>query len=205
MLFPEVNKDVDQNLKVPSEALGSNFLDALSTGTADGLKLALNVGAMLLAFMAIIFLLNNLLLGLGGAIGINDNIAEMTSGAFDGLSMQFIFGMLFAPVAWLIGIPTEEILQVGQMLGEKTILNEFVAYASLQDYIAQGAISERSALLSTYALLGFANFASIGIQIGGIGGIAPNQRKTLTSLGFKALVGGTVASLLTAAIVGMIL
>ena len=205
LLFPEVNKDVDQNLKVPSEALGSNFLDALSTGTADGLKLALNVGAMLLAFMAIIFLLNNLLLGLGGAIGINDNIAEMTSGAFDGLSMQFIFGMLFAPVAWLIGIPTEEILQVGQMLGEKTILNEFVAYASLQDYIAQGAISERSALLSTYALLGFANFASIGIQIGGIGGIAPNQRKTLTSLGFKALVGGTVASLLTAAIVGMIL
>ena len=205
LLFPEVNKDVDQNLKVPSEALGSNFLDALSTGTADGLKLALNVGAMLLAFMAIIFLLNNLLLGLGGAIGINDNIAEMTSGAFDGLSMQFLFGMLFAPVAWLIGIPTEEILQVGQMPGEKTILNEFVAYASLQDYIAQGAISERSALLSTYALLGFANFASIGIQIGGIGGIAPNQRKTLTSLGFKALVGGTVASLLTAAIVGMIL
>lgn len=205
LLFPEVNKDVDHNLKVPRESLGSNFLDALSTGTADGLKLALNVGAMLLAFMAIIFLLNDLLLALGGLLGINDNITAMTSGAFEGLSMQFLFGMLFAPVAWLIGIPTDEILLVGQMLGEKTILNEFVAYASLQDYIAQGAISERSALLSTYALLGFANFASIGIQIGGIGGIAPNQRKTLTSLGFKALVGGTVASLLTAAIVGMIL
>ncbi len=205
LLFPETRTDVDTNLEVPREALGSNFLDALSTGTAEGLKLALNVGAMLLAFMAIIYLLNDLLVGLGGLIGVNDSIAELTSGAFDELSMQFIFGILFAPIAWLIGIPGNEILQVGQMLGEKTILNEFVAYASLQDYIGQGAISERSALLSTYALLGFANFASIGIQIGGIGGIAPNQRKTLTSLGFKALVGGTVASLLTAAIVGMIL
>jgi CNT family concentrative nucleoside transporter len=205
LLFPETRTDVDTNLEVPREALGSNFLDALSTGTAEGLKLALNVGAMLLAFMAIIYLLNDLLVGLGGLLNVNSSIAELTSGAFDELSMQFIFGILFAPIAWLIGIPADEILQVGQMLGEKTILNEFVAYASLQDYIGQGAISERSALLSTYALLGFANFASIGIQIGGIGGIAPNQRKTLTSLGFKALVGGTVASLLTAAIVGMIL
>ena len=105
----------------------------------------------------------------------------------------------------MIGIPLDEILQVGSLLGEKTILNEFVAYASLTEYIAENALSERSVLLSTYALLGFANFASIGIQIGGIGGIAPGQRETLTKLGFKALIGGTVASLLTAAIVGMIL
>jgi len=205
ILFPETEENVNTNLEVPREKLGSNFLDALSTGTSDGLKLALNVGAMLLAFMAIIYLLNDLLLGLGGWLQINDDVASWTNGAFDGLSMQFLFGLLFAPVAWLIGVPWQEVLQVGQMLGEKTILNEFVAYSSLQDYIKEGVLSEKSVLLSTYALLGFANFASIGIQIGGIGGIAPNQRKTLTSLGFKALVGGTVASLLTAAIVGMIL
>ena len=160
---------------------------------------------MLLAFMAMIYLFNDLLLRFGNLVNINDSIAAATSGAFDGLSMQFIFGLIFAPIAWLIGIPLDEILQVGSLLGEKTILNEFVAYASLTEYIAENALSERSVLLSTYALLGFANFASIGIQIGGIGGIAPGQRETLTKLGFKALIGGTVASLLTAAIVGMIL
>ena len=205
ILFPETEENVNTNLEIPKEKLGSNFLDALSTGTSDGLKLALNVGAMLLAFMAIIYLLNDLLLGLGNILSINDDVAAFSNGAFEGLSMQFIFGIVFAPVAWLIGVPWNEVLQVGQMLGEKTILNEFVAYSSLQNYIAAGTLSEKSVLLSTYGLLGFANFASIGIQIGGIGGIAPNQRGTLTSLGFKALVGGTVASLLTAAIVGMIL
>ncbi len=205
ILFPETNDSINTNLEVPKEKLGSNFLDALSNGTTEGLKLALNVGAMLLAFMAVIYLLNDVLLGIGNFIGVNGSIAEITDGAFDGLSMQFIFGILFAPIAALIGIPLEEILQVGQMLGEKTILNEFVAYASLQGYIQEGLLSQRSILLSTYALLGFANFASIGIQIGGIGGIAPSQRETITKLGFKALIGGTVASLLTAAIVGMIL
>lgn len=144
-------------------------------------------------------------MGIGNLSGINASIAEWTDNAFDGLSMQLIFGVLFAPIAALIGIPFHEILQVGQLLGEKTILNEFVAYASLQGYIQDGVLSQRSVLLSTYALLGFANFASIGIQIGGIGGIAPTQRETITKLGFKALIGGTVASLLTAAIVGMIL
>lgn len=206
LLFPETEPEkINTELKIPKDSLGSNFLDALSTGTADGLKLALNVGAMLLAFMAMIYLLNDLMLSLGGLLGINDNISQMSGGAFEGLSMQFIFGFLFAPIAWLIGIPSDEILQVGQLLGEKTILNEFVAYASLTEYMANATLSDRSILLSTYALLGFANFASIGIQIGGIGSIAPGQRKTLTSLGFKALIGGTVASLLTAAIVGIIL
>jgi len=205
ILFPETEEDIDTDLKIPRETIGSNFLDALSRGTSDGLKLALNVGAMLLAFMAIIYLCNDLLLGLGRILNLNESIAAWTDGAFEGLSMQLIFGFLFAPIAGLIGIPWNEILQVGQLLGEKTILNEFVAYSSLQGYIQEGALSERSILLSTYALLGFANFASIGIQIGGIGGIAPNQRETITKLGFKALIGGTVASLLTAAIVGVIL
>ena len=206
ILFPETEPDkIQTDLNIPKERLGTNFLDALSRGTTEGLKLALNVGAMLLAFMAMIYLFNDLLLRFGNLVNINDSIAAATSGAFDGLSMQFIFGLIFAPIAWLIGIPLDEILQVGSLLGEKTILNEFVAYASLTEYIAENALSERSVLLSTYALLGFANFASIGIQIGGIGGIAPGQRETLTKLGFKALIGGTVASLLTAAIVGMIL
>lgn len=205
ILFPETNESINTNLEVPKEKLGSNFLDALSNGTTEGLKLALNVGAMLLAFMAIIYLINSILMGIGNLSGINASIAEWTNNAFDGLSMQLIFGVLFAPIAALIGIPFHEILQVGQLLGEKTILNEFVAYASLQGYIQDGVLSQRSVLLSTYALLGFANFASIGIQIGGIGGIAPTQRETITKLGFKALIGGTVASLLTAAIVGMIL
>lgn len=206
LLFPESEPDkINTDMAVPKDRLGDNFLDALSRGTTEGLKLALNVGAMLLAFMAMIYLFNDALLKLGGAIGVNEMIAEMSGQAFEGLSMQFIFGIFFAPIAWLIGIPVDEILQVGQLLGEKTILNEFVAYASLTEYMGTGLLSDRSVLLSTYALLGFANFASIGIQIGGIGAIAPGQRETLTRLGFKALIGGTVASLLTAAIVGMIL
>jgi len=206
MLFPETEPDnIQTDLDIPKERIGTNFLDALSRGTTEGLKLALNVGAMLLAFMAMIYLFNDVLLKIGEFGGLNAYIANVTDGAFEGLSMQLIFGFIFAPIAWLIGIPVNEILQVGQLLGEKTILNEFVAYASLTEYIGTGALSERSVLLATYALLGFANFASIGIQIGGIGGIAPSQRETLTSLGFKALIGGTVASLLTAAIVGMIL
>ncbi len=206
LLFPETEPDkVNRELIIPKDKLGSNFLDALSRGTTDGLKLALNVGAMLLAFMAIIYLLNDLLAILGGYLNLGETIAQMSNGVYNELSMQFIFGFLFAPIAWLIGIPISELLVVGQMLGEKTILNEFVAYASLSEYRAKEVLSERSVLLCTYALLGFANFASIGIQIGGIGGLAPGQKQTLTSLGFKALIGGTVASLLTAAIVGMIL
>ncbi len=206
ILFPESKEgQIQTDVKIPKDSLGSNFLDALSRGTTDGLKLALNVGAMLLAFMAMIYLFNDVLMKLGSVLDVNELIAEWTGGAFDGLSMQVIFGLLFAPIAWLIGIPADEIIQVGSLLGEKTILNEFVAYASLTEYISAGSLSEKSVLLSTYALLGFANFASIGIQIGGIGGIAPGQRETLTKLGFKALIGGTVASLLTAAIVGMIL
>ena len=206
IMFPETEKDpTESTMEVPRTSAGANFLDALAQGTTDGLKLAVNVGAMLLAFMALIYLFNDLALRLGEFLGINDDIAAMTDGKFDGLSLQYIFGLLFAPIAWLIGVPNHELLLVGQMLGEKTILNEFVAYSSLMEYQAAGALSERSVLICTYALLGFANFASIGIQIGGISAIAPGQRKNLTKLGIKALIGGTIASLLTAAIVCMIL
>ncbi len=205
ILIPETIKEVNSDLTISKEKIGNNLLDALSRGTTDGLKLAVNVGAMLLAFMAIIYLFNDLFMAFGELIGVNGFISDQSEGAFDGLTLQYLIGLLFAPIAWLIGIPSSEILLVGQMLGEKTILNEFVAYASLTDYKNAGMLSQRSVLLCTYALLGFANFASIGIQIGGISSIAPGQRDTIIKLGFLALVGGTVASLLTATIVGLII
>ena len=207
LMFPETieRNKIEEAHSIPKDVAGRNFLDALAQGTTDGLKLAVNVGAMLLAFMAIIFLFNNLAESLGNLLGINDNIASWTNNKYEGLSLQLIFGVVFAPLAWIIGIPGDEVMLVGQMLGEKTILNEFVAYSSLMEHIRADTLSERSILLCTYGLLGFANFASIGIQIGGISAIAPGQRATLTSLGIKALIGGTIASLLTACIVCMIL
>ena len=136
----------------------------------------------------------------------NDKIASVTDGRYTELSMQYILGNLFAPVAWIIGVPAEDIVVVGQLLGEKTILNEFYAYASLSDLKNNGAITNyRSIVIATYALCGFANFASIGIQIGGIGVLAPSQRKTLAAVGIQALIGGTVAALLTATIAGMLI
>jgi CNT family concentrative nucleoside transporter len=197
----EINKDLD----IPKSSIGDNFLDALALGTTDGVKLAVNVGAMLLAFMALIYLVNNLLGLVGNATGVNDDILALTGGKFDKLSMQFFLGYLFAPLAWIIGVANNELLYVGQLLGEKTILNEFVAYASLGEMDKAGAISHRSTILAAYALCGFANFASIGIQIGGISAIAPKTRETLTQLGFYALLGGTVATMLTASIVGSLI
>ncbi len=206
MLVPRApDEAVDQDLNVPRTAVGSNSLDALARGTTDGVKLAVNVGAMLFAFMAFIYLGNNLLDMLGGTLGINDDIERMTGGKFDKLSMQLFLGYLFAPLAWVIGIGSDEILYVGQLLGEKTILNEFVAYASLGEMSATQVLSERSVIIAAYALCGFANFASIGIQIGGISSIAPGCRQTLTELGFKSLIGGTIATLLTGCLAGALI
>jgi len=205
ILFPETEPEkIDKTLSIPRQEAGSNFLDALSRGTTEGVRLAVNVGAMLLAFMAFIFLANKFLFWFGDLTQINAFIMEQSSGAFEGLSLQYIMGYVFAPIAWLIGIETKDIVLIGQTLGEKTILNEFVAYLSLKNHIAAGLLSEKSVIIATYALCGFANFASIGIQIAGIGGLAPNQRKTLTEFGVKALIGGTVATLLTGAIAGML-
>jgi len=206
MLYPEPDpENIERNLEVPRSLAGSNILDALASGTTDGLKLAVNVGAMLLAFMAFIYLGNSVLEWIGSITGLNATITEQSGGRFHGLTLQFIFGILFSPIAWVIGVSGQDMIAIGQLLGEKTILNEFVAYTSLTDFKALGTVSERSIIIATYALCGFANFASIGIQIGGIGAIAPKQRNTLTSLGIKALIGGTVACLLTAAIAGMLL
>lgn len=205
MLFPETEHNADDKLVIPTNELGSNFLDALSTGITDGLKLAVNVGAMLFGYMALVYLANKLFLGIGDLTNLNGTIVNNFNGQFEGFTLEFIFGLLFSPIAWLIGIPANEMVAAGQMLGEKTILNEFVAYASLMDYKNSAVLSERTILIMTYALCGFANFASIGIQIGGISAIAPGQRKTLTQLGVKALIGGTVAALMTAAIAGILI
>ncbi|PRP68371.1 nucleoside transporter C-terminal domain-containing protein [Nonlabens agnitus] len=207
ILFPEENKDdINRELDISKEKIGSNVLDAISRGTTDGLKLAVNVGAMLLVFTAIMAVLNWMLGDLiGDPTGLNDKIVQWTDGRYQSFSMQYIMGNLFAPVAWLIGVPFEDIVAVGQLLGEKTILNEFFAYASLSTLKNTGVlVNYRSIVIATYALCGFANFASIGIQIGGIGVLAPSQRDVLAKFGIKALIGGTCAALLTATIAGML-
>jgi CNT family concentrative nucleoside transporter len=206
MLYPET-ETVDKKLNISKDKIGSNVLDAISRGTTEGLKLAVNVGAMLLVFTAVMAVLNWITEdGFGSLFGINEAIVQHTDGRYSGLSMQYILGNVFSPIAWIIGVPAEDITVVGQLLGEKTILNEFFAYASLSELKAAGAIvNYRSIVIATYALCGFANFASIGIQIGGIGVLAPSQRATLARFGIKALIGGTVAALLTATIAGMLI
>lgn len=213
ILFPDTRKSAnpadvkDEELKdelaVSKEKIGSNLLDAISNGTTDGLKLAVNVGAMLIAFIALIAVANGILGYIGNISNLNSSIADFTGGRFTSLSLQFILGYIFAPVAWLIGVQSQDITLFGQLLGEKTILNEFVAYMSLGQMKATGVITDpKTLLMASFALCGFANFSSIGIQIGGIGALAPNQRRNLTELGIKALIGGTIACLMTATIAG---
>lgn len=205
ILYPQT-EGIMTELKVPREKLGENFLDAISLGTTDGLKLAVNVGAMLLVFTALMYLCNYLLGTVGYWFNLNDDIARLTGNHYNSLSLQVLLGYLFAPVAWLIGVNTAEIVQVGQLLGEKTILNEFVAYVSFAEMKTAGTISSpKSILITTYSLCGFANFASIGIQIGGISQLAPNQRRNLTELGIKALIGGTIACLMCGCIAGALI
>lgn len=207
ILFPQAHsEEVSKDLTIPKEKLGDNFLDALSLGTTDGLKLAVNVGAMLIVFTAMMWVINALLGWAGDITNLNNQIATATGGRYDGLSLQMIFGYIFSPVAWLIGVAKADMIAIGQLLGEKTILNEFVAYVSLGKMKADNVITDpKSLLIATYALCGFANFASIGIQIGGISQLAPNQRKNLTELGVKALIGGTVACLMCGCIAGMLM
>ncbi|MBA2563492.1 MAG: Na+ dependent nucleoside transporter [Chitinophagaceae bacterium] len=202
IMFPQT-LEVMKELTVPKEKIGDNFLDAISLGTTDGLKLAVNVGAMLIVFTALMYLANYILGSIGGWVSINDDIARLTNGRYNSLSLQMILGYIFSPVAWLIGVKSSEMIQIGQLLGEKTILNEFVAFISFGQMKSAGTVSDpKSILIATYALCGFANFASIGIQIGGISQLAPNQRKNLTELGLKALIGGTIACLMCGCIAG---
>lgn len=201
ILIPE-EEEVNENIKVSKEKIGTNILEAIANGTSDGLRLAVNVGAMLLVFIALMALGNGILSWVGEVTQLNDVIASSTPYK-DGLSFQFILGYIGAPIAWLIGVEANDMVLVGELLGQKTILNEFIAYPRLSELKASGELSEKSVIISTYMLCGFANFASIGIQIGGIGSLIPSRKGLLSKLGMRALLGGTVASLLTAAIVGM--
>ena len=205
IMVPET-ESFDQKLEVSKEKLGSNVLEAISNGTADGLRLAVNVGVMLLVFLSIIKMMNYFIADLfGDATGLNEMVAGVTDGRYSQFNLEYIFGILFSPIAWLLGVPMDDMVVVGQMLGEKTIINEFVAYGTLGKVKEAGIITHyKSVIITTYALCGFSNFASIGIQIGGIGALAPGQKKTLAALGFKALIGGTIAAFLTAAMAGML-
>ena len=202
ILVPETEK-INEDLTISKEKIGSNALEAISNGTTDGLKLAVNVGAMLLVFIALMGLGNGILGWIGGISGLNSAIAENT--AYGALSFEFILGYACRPVVWMIGIEWADSVYVGELLGTKTVLNEFVAYPRLGEMKDAGMISQKSVIMSTYMLCGFANFASIGIQIGGIGALAPTRKGLLSKLGIRALIGGTVACLMTAVIVGMTL
>lgn len=206
ILIPET-KEINQGLEINNEDLGTNVLEAISIGTKQGISLAVNVGAMLLVFVALISMINYFLSDFfGNFTGANKLIENVTNGNYSSLSMEFLFGYLFAPLSWLIGVCHEDIILVGQLLGEKTILNEFVAYITLADLKESNMFFEqKSLIIATYILCGFANFASIGIQIGGIGAIAPTRTKDLSKLGILALVAGTAACLFTATIVGTII
>ena len=201
ILIPE-EEEIDENIKVTKDKIGANLLEAIANGTTDGLKLAVNVGAMLLVFIALMAFGNYVLGWIGHHTHLNEIIAANTPYQ-DGLSFQFILGYIGAPIVWLMGVESGDMVLVGELLGQKTVLNEFVAYPRLGELKASGKLSEKSVIIATYMLCGFANFASIGIQIGGIGSLVPSRKGLLSKLGMRALLGGTVASLLTAAIVGM--
>ena len=206
ILYPQTEK-VNTDVTVSQEKIGSNLLDAIANGTTEGLRLAVNVGAMLLVFVAVIAMLNGGLGLIGNITSLNEIIAANT--AYDKLSIEFILGYLFAPLMWLIGVPSIDMTLMGQLLGIKLAASEFIGYIQLAELkdVANGIhlTYEKSIIMATYMLCGFANFASIGIQIGGIGSLAPGQRKTLSEFGMKALIGGTIASLMSATIAGMII
>lgn len=204
IIVPETD-EINQEMKLSEEKLGSNALEAVSKGTTDGLKLAVNVAAMILVFTALISMGNYITNDIIGSLtGLNDFIINHSN--YDGLTLQFILGYTFSPIVWLMGVPWDDAVLVGQLLGEKTILNEFYAYKTLGEMkLSELFTYEKSIIMSTYILCGFANFASIGIQIGGIGALVPNRKALLSKLGLLALVAGTLASLLTSVIVGMII
>jgi len=206
ILIPETEK-VNDNFEVSKDKIGTNFLEAISNGTIEGLKLAANIGAMLLVFLAFIAMINYFLNGVGDLFQINQFISEKT--VYQKLSLELILGFLFSPLMWLIGVAKEDITIMGQLLGIKLAASEFIGYiqlSNLKDVSSEVHLNyQKSIVMATYMLCGFANFASIGIQIGGIGALEPKQKKNLSKLGFLAVLGGTIASLLSATIAGMII
>ena len=206
IIYPQTD-EIKTDVKISRDKIGSNFLSAISIGTNEGIKMAVNVGAMLLVFIALIAMLSSMIASLGDLIGLNDWIAEHT--IYKTFSIEFILGYLFAPLMWIIGVAKEDVALMGQLIGIKLAASEFVGYTQLVGLKdSSNAIHlsyQKSVIMATYMLCGFANFASIGIQVGGIGIIAPKIRKTLTELGFKAMIAGTLVSLMSATIAGIIL
>jgi len=216
ILYPQTEQ-VNTDVTVSQEKIGSNILDAIANGTTEGLKLAVNVGGMLLVFVAVIAMLNGILGFFGSFDGIEYFAWQYTSldeiiaanTLYDGLSIELILGYAFAPLMWLVGVASEDMTLMGQLLGIKLAASEFIGYIQLAELknvaSATHLTYNKSIIMATYMLCGFANFASIGIQIGGIGSLAPGQRKVLSEFGMKALIGGTIASLMSATIAGMII
>jgi len=221
IMYPETEPEkTNDNLEIPKDKIGNNLLDAISLGTTDGVKLAVNVGAMLLVFISLVALVNGALYFFADLVvldnlmvdgetikfTLNDKISQLTNGRFEGFNLEYILGLVFAPIAWLLGVDAADITLVGQLLGKKTVINEVIGYVDLQALMSNPDINlnPKSVIIATYALCGFSNFSSIGIQIGGISSLAPNQRPTLTELGVKALIGGTIACFITGAIAGVL-
>jgi CNT family concentrative nucleoside transporter len=206
ILYPQSEK-INTNVTVSIDKIGSNVLDAIANGTSEGIKLAANIGAMLLVFVALIAMLNGIFDWIGEVSTLNAWIAE--NSPYENLSLEAILGTIFAPLMWLMGVPSVDLLPMGQLLGVKLAASEFIGYIQLAELKnPANAIHftyEKSIIMATYMLCGFANFASIGIQIGGIGSLAPGQRKLLSEFGMRALVGGTLASIMSAVIAGMII
>lgn len=194
IMIPETEEPLTKNsIELKNEKTATNIIEAAANGAMDGIQIAFNVGGLLIAFIALIALLNFLLGWLGGLAGA------------DFLSLNWIFGKLFSPVAYIMGIPAKDIAVAGDLLGQKVVLNEFVAYANLSPLIASGQLTEKTIVILTYALCGFANFSSIAVQIASIGGVAPGKRRDVAKLGLKAVVGGSLAAFMTATIAGVLL
>ena len=206
IIYPQT-EEISTDVKVSNDKIGENFLSAISIGTGEGIKMAVNVAAMLLVFIALIALVNNIFSGVGDLLNLNVWLANNT--IYDTFSIEFVLGYLFAPLMWLIGVAQQDMTLMGQLLGIKLVASEFVGYTQLVDLKNSASnlhfTYQKSVVMATYMLCGFANFASIGIQVGGIGIIAPKTRKLLTELGFKAMIAGSLVSLMSATIAGIIL
>lgn len=206
IMYPQ-SEEINADIQISHDKIGDNFLSAISIGTGEGIRMAVNVAAMLLVFIALIAMANSIFSGIGDLIGLNAWVAKNT--AYDSFSIEFVLGYLFAPLMWLVGVAKEDMALMGQLLGIKLVASEFVGYTQLVGLKNSAApihfSYQKSVIMATYMLCGFANFASIGIQVGGIGIIAPKIRKTLTELGFKAMIAGSIVSLMSATIAGIIL
>ncbi len=203
MIVPQTQQDlITTKLELSKESLGINLIDALSIGAMDGLKLAMNIGGMLIAFIAVIAMINFMLKGFGSVIGVNDIIKTSTGGIFNAFSLEYVLGQIMRPIAYMMGVTWDQTLYLGSLVGQKTAINEFVAYLNLAELKKSGVLQEKTIIIATYTLCGFSNFGSIAIQIGGIGSMAPEQQQNLSRLGLRALLAASLACMMTGTIAG---